>query len=359
MSNRIRSTKLGIVEGFYGHPYEEAHRLYLMERAAAMGFSFYIYAPKNDPLLRRSWRDAPSEDDARRLRKHAAFGRDHGIAFTFALSPLGIDYDDPADIKRAVSKVQELLKLTRAPFFGVFFDDIRADAADLGVQQGQLLQRLKQSVPEDIAIVCCPSFYSFDPILEKIFGKRPGEYFADLTKTMPQDVIMCWTGNKVLSPEITAEDLVRAEALLERPICIWDNYPVNDGKNFAEKIFLSSFKDRSGIDGHALMHAVNPMTEAALSCVPLTTLPYLYAEASPTEMEQAREHELQALFGNTLSGILPLLERCERDGRSALDEDGLMRMRELVELMPNALAAEELRGYLAGRYAFDPQCLTS
>lgn len=359
MDTSPNRTALGIVEGFYGRPYEDAHRRYLIDRAAAMGYSFYIYAPKNDPLLRRAWRDSPSTDDARRLRDLKAFCDTRGVELSFGLSPLGIDYDEPSDRTRVLSKLDELTALTRPSFVCVFFDDIRADAATLGACQAELVAAIREHIPDEIRIVCCPTFYSFDPILERIFGKRPEEYFADLKKILPEDTIMCWTGNQVLSPSVTADDLRRAAELLERPICLWDNYPVNDGRNLADRIFLNPFRDRAGLEGHALMHAVNPMTEAALSTVPLSSLPLIY-KGSPEDMiGEARERELSRLFGEDAAALKPLLEICCHEGRAGLKEEELKTMLELCGKKGNTPGTVELRDFLLGRYAFDPQCLTS
>ena len=56
---------------------------------------------------------------------------------------------------------------------------------------------------------------------------------------MDKSVEFFWTGNKVLSDDISVDDIQKANALFDRKVFIWDNYPVNDGKRF-HSIFTPS-----------------------------------------------------------------------------------------------------------------------
>ena len=48
---------IGIVEGFFGPAWSDEHRKSYAEFLSKYGGEFYIYAPKQDPHLRKSWRD--------------------------------------------------------------------------------------------------------------------------------------------------------------------------------------------------------------------------------------------------------------------------------------------------------------
>lgn len=325
-----------------------------------MGYSFYIYAPKNDPILRKRWRDRIPEDLVRKLKELAHFCQDHRMQLSFGISPLGINYDSNEDRERFITKTLHLQEIMSSNTVCVFFDDIKAECATLGTKQGELIAKLHQRLPIDTRLICCPTFYSFDPVLEKIFGTRPQEYFEDLGRTLPEDTLLCWTGNKVISKDITKEDLKKASAMLRRPLCLWDNYPVNDGRKLSNHIFLSPYEGRTDLNGCCLMHAVNPMTEAALSTVTLSSLPLIYQHCDQKKLFDAMFHELEILFQEHALKMLEDLMQCEKEGSQALPKACVERLlSHCTALGPQFLGAHELKDFLLGKYAFDPQCLTS
>ena len=48
----------GVLEGFYGNPWTHEQRLELLGFMASRGMNTFVYAPKDDPLVRRDWRSA-------------------------------------------------------------------------------------------------------------------------------------------------------------------------------------------------------------------------------------------------------------------------------------------------------------
>ena len=56
----------GVIEGFYGIPlWDRESRLSYPSWLRDHGFSFYIYAPKNDVFLRKQWSDDWPESEMR------------------------------------------------------------------------------------------------------------------------------------------------------------------------------------------------------------------------------------------------------------------------------------------------------
>ena len=56
----------GVIEGFYGIPlWDRGSRLSYPSWLREHGFSFYIYAPKNDVFLRKQWSDDWPESERR------------------------------------------------------------------------------------------------------------------------------------------------------------------------------------------------------------------------------------------------------------------------------------------------------
>jgi hyaluronoglucosaminidase len=47
----------GVIEGFFGRPWDWSARHMGIDFLRDYGYQFYVYAPKADPFLRRRWRD--------------------------------------------------------------------------------------------------------------------------------------------------------------------------------------------------------------------------------------------------------------------------------------------------------------
>jgi protein O-GlcNAcase / histone acetyltransferase len=80
----------GIIEGFYGQPWQAEQRLDLFKRLQSLGLNAYIYGPKDDDKHRNYWRDLYSSDEARHLQQLISQAKEHHINFVYALSP-GLD----------------------------------------------------------------------------------------------------------------------------------------------------------------------------------------------------------------------------------------------------------------------------
>ena len=55
----------GVIEGFYGTPWQQEERLDILAFCRAEGFNAYLYAPKDDPYHREKWREPYPEDKLR------------------------------------------------------------------------------------------------------------------------------------------------------------------------------------------------------------------------------------------------------------------------------------------------------
>lgn len=351
---------LGIVEGFYGTPYSKSVREYLMKRCASFGYSFYIYAPKNDISLRRKWNFDFKENEISNISCMAACAHSFGLNFSVALSPLGICNTGASGEEKLLKKFRTLENLNACDFYALFFDDIPADRADLGKKQNAIIKALhKTRSNRHGKILVCPSFYSFDPVLERIFGKMPPDYFSELTKDLDDDVCFFWTGNQVLSQDINIADIKKAEKITGSRLALWDNYPVNDGKKISAYLFTAPFKGRNTLSYlKDFTHAVNPMCEGLLSTAPLSSLPLIYQHADEKQIQNAWDHEGQILFGKNFDKFKPYLEKLQTQGLDAIDRFEKQKLKSLC-LETNTAAASELLDFLNGKYAFDPQCLTS
>lgn len=80
----------GIIEGFYGQPWQPHQRLDLFQRLQSLGLNAYIYGPKDDDKHRNYWRDLYTESEALQLKQLIVQAKSLNINFIYALSP-GLD----------------------------------------------------------------------------------------------------------------------------------------------------------------------------------------------------------------------------------------------------------------------------
>lgn len=357
MSPNSPVTSLGIIEGFYGRPYSAASRAFLSGFMASGGFDFYLYAPKNDTRLRKNWRSALAGTDFADLKEFCTRLHDLGLRAGVGISPLGLDSSDSKDLDFFIKGCAALSEQLHCDLFAVLFDDIKNEHADLGLQQRLTICRLREALPSSIqTMLFCPSYYSPDPVLDKVFGPRPPHYLEELTANLPAGLSMFWTGSKVVPGDIRPEDLSPEGLQNGVPLSLWDNYPVNDSKRLCDKLFTAPFPGRRNLGGKVLMHACNPMTEPILSCLALCSLPLIYAGATDTQISKRRLEVLDLITGGRGARFEPYLKLLQQ-GREHLSRAEAAALTELCRRCGTP-AAQELQDFLDGKYAFDPACLT-
>lgn len=356
---------LGVIEGFFGRPWSWSARQGYANFLVEHGYDFYIYAPKGDAYLRRRWQeDWPPEQQHQlhRLRRHY---RQAGVDFGIGLSPFELYRQPSAESRASLQRKVESLNQLEPDILCLLFDDMRGDLPELAQRQAELVHAAAE-VTHAQRIIFCPTYYSFDPILEKVFGPRPSHYWQTLGRQLDPSIQVFWTGPEVCSDHYPTEHLEEAQALLGRRPFLWDNYPVNDSAKLSQHIRLQAFApDRARLGEHLSGHAVNPMNQPYLSRIPLITLPRAYREGEHYRAEPAFTDACQRLCP-------PALAQQLIDDRALLQDVGLnaltlgqreylaKRYRPFTKHSSNAGAeyARELLEWLDGHYAFDPACLT-
>lgn len=271
-------TPLGIIEGFFGRPWCWDARADLVSLLARHGYSFYLYAPKADPFLRRRWDEPHPPDTANALRRFAQHCKAHGMRFGVGLSPFEVyrNFDDAA--RKALTEKLAFFDSLDIDDLAILFDDMRGDTPDLALRQLEIIDWIRYHSSADRLIVC-PTYYSDDPVLDRVFGQRPGDYLETLGASLPDDVDIFWTGEEVCSREISPGHLRHVAALLKRKPLLWDNYPVNDGPRMSQHLHLRGFTGRhAAIGEHLAGHAINPALQPTLSCIPALTLAASYRQ---------------------------------------------------------------------------------
>ncbi|MDO8862331.1 beta-N-acetylglucosaminidase domain-containing protein [Haliea sp. E1-2-M8] len=342
----------GVVEGFYGRPWSQQLRLEYAQILRQLGLNSYLYAPKADPFLRKQWQCDWPATEWRQLRELARYYAAAGLYFGVGLSPFLLYASYGAVERRQLQGKIERLNELEAPLLAVLFDDMPGDRADLAGRQAEIVADIGRWTTASRVMVC-PTYYSFDPVLERHFGRRPASYWADLGRLLPVDVDLLWTGNEVCSRAILAQDVEQAREALGRPLVLWDNYPVNDGAVRSRHLYLEPLSQREACTSGALHgHFCNPMIQGWCSLPALLGLARLYPGKS-----EAADSLLSEILGAATWQQLQQDSGIFRDHGLDMPEAQRKQLEARYLALPGPAAAEVVR-WLRGEDAFDPACLT-
>jgi hypothetical protein len=292
---------LGIIEGYYGRPWSWEARAKTASFLKPHGYDFYIYAPKFDLFLRERWAEDHPQDQFDVLKIFAAHCRALGIRFGVGISPMNIFRDFNAEEKAKLLHKLAALDDIGLDDLALLFDDMRGDLPDLAKSQVEISHFVAAKTKAKRLIVC-PSYYSDDPLLDRVFGPRPQNYLEDIGGMLDAKIELFWTGEEVCSREFSPGHLERVTDQMRRKPFLWDNYPVNDGARMSQYLHLRAFTGRpSSIATHISAHAVNPALQPVLSRIPALTLVETYAKADAYEYGAAFLSAGTAVLGPDLA----------------------------------------------------------
>lgn len=343
--------KLSVIEGFFGPAWSWAERRSLAGFLKRYGFGAYYYAPKTDPYLRKRWQEAHPREMWAELQSLARSLESAQVEFGLGLSPFELHNELTAASKRIFRDKVARLSDLGIQRLGIFLDDMKG-GADLAVRQAEIceLARSATSVP----LFFCPTYYSPDPVLDRVFGARPARYVEDLGCLLAPEIDILWTGEKVISPEISAAHLREVATLLRRKPFVWDNIFANDGPRQCAYLKLKP------VGGRTLEAAretsgwtLNPMNQFELSKI--AVLSFLYTlEGRENPVFAA----LEELCDRPLAGFIvdhtPVF--CET-GLKALETPQVQKLQTDLARFRDPAAAEISR-WLAGEYNVGTECLT-
>lgn len=354
----MQNTQLGVIEGFYGQPWSWGERTDYVAFLRKHGFSFYIYAPKGDPYLRRKWREAYPKAIEEKLTKLANQCHSAGIEFGVGFSPFELHLSSfDLEAKKCVQARLDLFNRLRVNKLGVLMDDMKGDIPDLAKKQAEIVNWIatRSSAKQ---LVFCPTYYTPDPVLETLYGKMPEGYLGELGAGLDKKVSVFWTGEKVCSGAYTPEHLKDTAGKLGRKPFLWDNYPVNDGPRMCKFLHLRAVTGRPpAIGEHLAAHALNPMNQAALSKIVLLTQRFCYDKGAGYDPDKAFRkaagmvtcHDMAELLARDLELFADKgLEAMTEEQRRVLKEDYAPFLEEREN--DTAQAAREITDWLSGKY---------
>ena len=281
----------GIVEGFFGPPWSMAHRRRLFEFGAARGMNTYVYAPKDDPYHRKLWRRPYPASRWRELLRLIRAAQKHRIDFVYGFHPgEGLYFGDDGAVRTLLRKARRFHD-AGVRTFAVLFDDIPSRLSDprdrrafknsLARAEGSWMGKIVAAQPaswRDVEWWICPSYYSEDPLLERVFGKFEPNFLETLARYLPAGVPCFWTGPSVVSKSVVLPHVKRIAGKIERPLLLWDNYPVND-LSMSDELHLGPLTGRDPrLPERVYGYLNNPLLQEDLSFVPLATC-FDYARA--------------------------------------------------------------------------------
>ncbi len=332
--------KYGLIEGFYGPPWPWGARRGLAPFLADHGYGFYIYAPKNDRSLRQQWRSDWPATELRELEATAGAYRGAGMAWGVGLSPHEAWREPVSAVGPALEAKAGRLMDLGLDLLAVLFDDMRGDTDRLAERQAEIVWRLSEGA-RPAHLLVCPTYYSDDPLLDQLFGRRPDGYLEELGRLLASDVDMFWTGPSVLSADYCPAHMHDVAGRMGRQPFLWDNYPVNDVSRI-DHLHLGAFGQTSPELTELIAgHAVNPMLQAELSRIPLATLADRYRLGHGYDPETSFRAALAAECDQDLATRLAIdAPLFQEQGRRGLTSEQLERLSAGYSALPGAMAAE-------------------
>lgn len=341
--------ELGVIEGFYGAPWSWDARKEFIRFLAQSGYSFYFYAPKADAFFRKKWREQMPPDLVQNLKELARVCHSHRVAFGVGFSPyeIYVSFDDEAR-ERLLARIN-LFDEIGVERLAILFDDMK-NAPGLAKTQADILHWVKAR-SRCAQLLMCPTYYSLDPVLDRIFGERPPDYLSELGKHLDPSIGVFWTGEQVCSKGYTLEHIRWVNSQVGRKVSLWDNYPVNDGPRMCKFLHLSPFENRPhSLAGELSAHFVNPMNQPWLSRVPMLTLRDSYELKEAYVPEKSFKQAVSAIANPALADQLwNDLENFEQLGLDALAPEKKAELIATYEKLNHPLTAE-ITDWLKDKY---------
>lgn len=285
----------GIVEGFYGTPWNEDERLDMIAFCGRIDMNVYVYAPKDDPYHRERWREPYPAEQLEDLARLVEFAKTNNVHFVFAVSPglsLHLSGRDAESDREAMLAKFESLYALGVRDFAVFFDDISNKD---GARQAAFLNAVSEELSrrhEDLGMfLTVPTEYDRSSMMGE--DGEATQYTSLFSSKLNKNILVLYTGEGVAKGNLTRDQREAANALYGRPLGIWWNYPVND---YQETKLALGPMDALSLDGVPVV-LFNPMKHERLSKIALATGADLANDSAHYDAETSWKHAIQTQYG--------------------------------------------------------------
>uniref|UniRef100_A0A672RYF3 protein O-GlcNAcase n=1 Tax=Sinocyclocheilus grahami TaxID=75366 RepID=A0A672RYF3_SINGR len=242
----------------------------------------YLYGPKDDLKHRLLWREVYSAEEEAQLKALVCEAESRGLTFVYALSPgQDIVFSSSCDLTLLIRKLRQVSDLG-CQAFALLFDDIDHSMCQSDTEAFSSFAHAQVTVANEIfhflgeppVFLFCPTEYCSSLCTPSV-SKSP--YLLTIGEDLLPGISVIWTGNKVISRELSPESLAEVQSVLRRPPLIWDNLHANDYDS--RRVFLGPFKGRPpGLRAHLRGLLLNPNCEFEANFIPLHTLGSWYKE---------------------------------------------------------------------------------
>uniref|UniRef100_A0A672RZJ7 protein O-GlcNAcase n=1 Tax=Sinocyclocheilus grahami TaxID=75366 RepID=A0A672RZJ7_SINGR len=236
----------------------------------------YLYGPKDDLKHRLLWREVYSAEEEAQLKALVCEAESRGLTFVYALSPgQDIVFSSSCDLTLLIRKLRQVSDLG-CQAFALLFDDIDHSMCQSDTEAFSSFAHAQVTVANEIfhflgeppVFLFCPTEYCSSLCTPSV-SKSP--YLLTIGEDLLPGISVIWTGNKVISRELSPESLAEVQSVLRRPPLIWDNLHANDYDS--RRVFLGPFKGRPpGLRAHLRGLLLNPNCEFEANFIPLHTL---------------------------------------------------------------------------------------
>ena len=266
----------GIVEGFYGTPWDYDIREDLLNFCGEYNLNAYIYAPKDDPYHRDKWREPYPDEKIAELKSLVDVAIKNNVHFIFAVSPgLDLNYEGEKgeeDLQTMLYKLDTMYNIGIRDF-AIFFDDLSGEQS--GKNQANFLNRLQDGLDKkylDIyPLITVPTQYTRNWMIDDQGNIQT--YTREFSTLLNKNIVVLYTGDDVVCDGIPEESYQAAKNIYNRDLGIWWNYPVNDyyyvDGNRNIKLALGPIEKLPKAKPYAIFY--NPMEQPLFSKISIGT----------------------------------------------------------------------------------------
>jgi hyaluronoglucosaminidase len=349
------SLGVGIVEGFYGRPFDFEERARLLALLAEQGLSLYLLAPKDGPRHRTRWTEPLSPAEREELGELVLLGESLGVRVAYGLAPetwwpggeRWLSRDPDARVWSLFdARIRELASLGLDTLV-LQFDDTWSTLLPARFGRGEVHARAADRARALLAETAGER--AFVGVVPAVYHRRAQHldhaarrYLAEFAEAAP-GVPLAWTGPRIFSRWIDATELRSLGAVIGSSPWLWSNAVANDWAPLATGATLGfagreklSFGPIENLAAEALALAagavVNAAREPTLFGVSIVCLGELARLGRSYDPRAAHTRALRRVFGSGDAARIgaELYELVARHPLSAPERVEAARTHELV-----------------------------